>query len=108
LGDDIVKVMIPTLDDPFKGGGIGGKHTHIRLLAAGLKDLGVESHIICPREDLRFRFFRKYPGALGRRLMFDRERAVESWNQQRIGLMRRAIRKDTLDCQVLNPQDTLS
>ena len=108
MGEKIEKVIIPSLDDPFKGGGVGGKHTHIRLLAAGLVELGVRSDIVYPKEGLGFRLLRKYPGAIKRRLMSDKESRVDSWTQQKIARMKINVRNSALDGQILNPQDTLS
>ncbi|OPY29985.1 MAG: Trehalose synthase [Methanomassiliicoccales archaeon PtaU1.Bin030] len=108
MNPSVEKVIIPSSDDPFKGGGVGGKHTHIRLLASGLENLGVKVGTIYPHETVGFKLITRYPGALSRRLVTSKEKRVESWGQEKLELLRRSVRESDLDCQVLNPQDTLS
>ena len=108
MNASVEKVIIPSNDDPFKGGGVGGKHTHIRLLASGLESLGVKVGTIYPHETMGFRLITRYPGALYRKMQSSKERRVESWGREKLELLRRRVRESDLDCQVLNPQDTLS
>ncbi len=63
-----MRIIITTIDDPFKKGGSGGKQTHIRLFAKALESLGHQVSVIYPENSFYIIHFlgRKISGILNR------------------------------------------
>lgn len=106
--DPLRNVLIVSVDDPYKGGGVGGKHTHIRLLEDGLRTLGVTAMIAAVRNTLSFRLLRRYPGAIRRRLMRSRDEKYAHYMDQHAAELMRVLIRLPLDNVVANPQDIVS
>ncbi|OGS43147.1 MAG: hypothetical protein A3K76_01515, partial [Euryarchaeota archaeon RBG_13_57_23] len=106
--DSVRKVLIVSVDDPYKGGGVGGKHTHIRLLADGLQILGVPVQIAAVKNTLSFRLLRRYPGAVRRRLLRSRDERYAHYMGQHAAELMRVLGRQPLDDMIANPQDVVS
>jgi glycosyltransferase involved in cell wall biosynthesis len=107
-GGTLSKALILTTDDPWKRGGVGGKHTHIRMLSEGLSQSGVRTDIVTVRETPAFRFLRLYPGALRRRVLATRDERYEHYSGQYGRQLARDLRGNALDQDVANPHDPAS
>ncbi len=104
----VSKVMLLSLDDPAKGGGVGGKHTHIRLLAKGLEAQGVKTTIISARVSLAFKLLHLWPGALRRRLTSSQGQRYLHYEHQFGEELRRNLKKFRETVDVVNPHDVVS
>ncbi len=108
-GERAESVLIVSLDDPWKGGGIGGKHTHIRLLKKGLEGLGAEVSIATVKEGLAFKVLHGLPGGIYRELALRRtdERYVH-YVGQRVKVLREAVERAKGPFSAVNAHDVLS
>jgi len=63
-----MRILITTIDDPYKKGGSGGKQTHIRLFAQALEKLGHTVLVVYPENSFYIVHFlgRKLAGFLNR------------------------------------------
>ena len=104
----ISNVLLLSMDDPEKGGGVGGKHTHIRLLAKGLEGLGVRTQVVSAQVTFRFKLLHLWPGAVRRRLMKSRDRRYLRYEMQFAEQLRRNLRKTTAKVDLVNPHDAMS
>ncbi len=104
----VSKVLLLSMDDPAKGGGVGGKHTHIRLLAKGLERLGVRTQIVSARETFGFKLLHLWPGAVRRRLMKDQDKRYVHYSMQFAAQLRRNLRKNPGDTDLVNPHDAMA
>ncbi len=100
--------MVVSLDDPMKGGGIGGKHTHIRLLRKGLASASVNTDLVTVRETASFRMVRRYPGALRRRLLKTPDERYLSLLGDFARQLNRNLMNTDFDYDVINAQDVPS
>jgi len=101
-------VLIVSVDDPWKGGGVGGKHTHIRQLQKGLGASGVQAQVACVKKTPSFKFLHLYPGALRRRLMKDKGDRFAHYVKQYDEQLRRNLRRTDLDFTWVNPHDVVA
>ena len=101
-------VLVVSVDDPNKGGGVGGKHAHIRLLSDGLHTLGVPVQLATVKDNASFRLLRKYPGAIRRRLMRSRDERYAHYMGQYTAELMRVLGRLPLDNEIANPQDVAS
>ena len=101
-------VLIVSVDDPWKGGGVGGKHTHIRQLQKGLGANGVNAQVACVKKTPSFKFLHLYPGALRRRLMKDKGDRFAHYVKQYDEQLRRNLRRTDLDFTWVNPHDVVA
>jgi len=101
-------VLIVSVDDPWKGGGVGGKHTHIRQLQKGLGANGVQAQVACVKKTPSFKFLHLYPGALRRRLMKDKGDRFAHYVKQYDEQLRRNLRRTNLDFTWVNPHDVVA
>lgn len=104
----VSKVLLLSMDDPTKGGGVGGKHTHLRLLAKGLQNLKVETETVSARETLAFRLFHRWPGALVRRFHTTQDKRYMHYEMQFAEQLRRNLRKSEFKADVCNPHDAMA
>ncbi|MEM2839589.1 MAG: glycosyltransferase family 4 protein [Thermoplasmata archaeon] len=104
----IGKILLISLDDPTKRGGVGGKHVHINLLMRGLREEGIEVSIATVREDARFKLFHRYPGAVYRRLIRDKGKRFHNYTSQYVAQLRRNLSAVRDEPSILNPHDVLS
>jgi glycosyltransferase involved in cell wall biosynthesis len=102
------KVLLLSMDDPAKGGGVGGKHTHIRLLAKGLEGLGVRTQIVSARATFGFKLLHLWPGAVRRRLMKRQDKRYVHYNMQFAEQLRRNLRRSADKADVVNPHDAMA
>jgi glycogen synthase len=102
------KAQLVSIDNPNKNGGVGGKHTHIRLLLNGLNRLGVEASCASPPDDLTFKVLHLLPGHLARRSIGSKDERYCHWlTQFRKGLQKNLM-STKFDFQVCNPQDVIA
>ena len=102
------RVLIVSVDDPWKGGGVGGKHTHIRLLQKGLRAAGVNADVVSVRKTESFKWLHLYPGALRRRLMSGKGDRYAHYVKQYEDQLRRNLSKVVLDYDWYNPHDVVA
>lgn len=102
------KVLIVSMDDPWKRGGVGGKHTHVRLLAKGLKAAGVECDVVAAKETAAFRLLRLGPGAARRRMMRTADQRYMHYSEQYAKQLARNLRRHALDADVVNAHDAMA
>ncbi|MBU0685163.1 MAG: glycosyltransferase family 4 protein [Thermoplasmatota archaeon] len=102
------KVLLLSMDDPAKGGGVGGKHTHIRLLAKGLEGLGVRTQIVSARATFGFKLLHLWPGAVRRRLMKSHDKRYIHYSMQFAEQLRRNLRKNAGKADLVNPHDAMA
>ena len=100
--------LIVSVDDPWKGGGVGGKHTHIRLLQKGLQAAGVNAVVVSVRKTASFKWLHLYPGALRRRLMSSKGDRYAHYVKQYEDQLRRNLSKVRLDHDWYNPHDVVA
>jgi len=104
----VKNILILSLDDPRKGGGVGGKHVHLTLLLKGLKEEGKKVDLVTVRRTWTFRFFHLYPGALYRRFLSDSDERFRHFTMQHVYQLKRNLKNCTANPDVLNPHDVLS
>jgi len=104
----VSKVLLLSMDDPAKGGGVGGKHTHIRLLAKGLEGLGVRTQIVSARVTFGFKLLHLWPGAVRRRLMKSQDKRYVHYSMQFAEQLRRNLRKNAGNADLVNPHDAMA
>ena len=102
------KVLIASLDDPWKGGGVGGKHTHIRLLADGLAKQGVSVEVSSARVTPAFKLLHLYPGAVKRKVLSTSDEKYANWNAQFAAELARNLRRTRAQPRVANPHDVIA
>jgi glycogen(starch) synthase len=102
------RVLIVSMDDPWKRGGVGGKHTHIRLLARGLKTAGVECDVVSAKETASFKFLHLAPGSARRRMMRTHDQRYMHYSEQYSKQLAKNLRKHTLDADVVNAHDAMA
>ena len=102
------KVLIVSMDDPWKRGGVGGKHTHIRLLAKGLKSAGVECDVVAAKETAAFKLLHLAPGAARRRMMRTADERYMHYSEQYAKQLARNLRRHALDSDVVNAHDAVA
>lgn len=108
LPKPVKKVLIVSVDDPWKRGGVGGKHTHIRLLARGLKEAGAECDVVAAKETAAFKLLRLGPGAARRRLMRTADERYMHYSEQYVKQLARNLRRHALDSDVVNAHDAMA
>jgi len=96
------------LDDPWKRGGVGGKHTHIRLLAKGLKAQGVDCEVIAAKETATFKLLRLAPGAARRKMMRTVDERYMHYSEQYVKQLARNLRRHALYADVVNAHDAMA
>jgi len=104
----IRKVLIVSMDDPWKRGGVGGKHTHIRLLAKGLRNAGVECEVVSAKETAVFKILRLAPGAARRRMMRTGDERYMHYSDQYVKQLARSLRRNVLDADIVNAHDAMA
>lgn len=107
---DIRNILIATADDPWKGGGVGGKHTHIRLLIKGLSEVGVKTDLATVKETVSFRCMRLYPGSIKHRILRSPrqvryERYVSRYSDE---LLRSLLKRINDSHEIVNPHDVIA
>lgn len=102
------KALIVSLDDPSKGGGVGGKHTHIRLLAKGLSTHGMAAEIAAPKITPTFKYLRLYPGAFVRRLLTGRDAKYAHYSGQYAKELGRVLQRISKAPEYVNAQDVVA
>lgn len=109
-GASVRNVLIASVDDPWKRGGVGGKHTHIRLLMKGLDALGVKADLATVKETPPFRYLRLYPGSAKHRVLRS-SRAVRFeryMNRYSSELLKSLLGEIDDSHEVVNPHDVVS
>ncbi len=87
---------------------MGGKHTHIRLLARGLKAAGLECDVVAARETASFKLLHLAPGTARRRMMRTRDERYMHYSGQYAKQLERNLRRHALDADVVNAHDAMS
>jgi glycogen(starch) synthase len=104
----IDSVLLVSVDNPDKNGGVGGKHTHIRLLLDGLRRARVEAQCVSPPDDLSFKAFHLYPGSLVRRFINNKDERYCNWFSQIRKGLKKNLKAVKHGSPVHNPQDVVS
>lgn len=100
--------VILSMDDPEKGGGVGGKHTHIRLLARGLEELGIKVSVVSARVTFGFKLLHMWPGAIRRRFTRTQGEKYLHYQRQFAALLKKNLAKVAEAPDVFNAHDAMA
>lgn len=109
-GPIVRNILIASVDDPWKKGGVGGKHTHIRLLMKGLSEMGARVDLATVKESASFRYTKLYPGSVKHRILRSTrqvryERYVNRYSDE---LFRSLLKEINDSREIVNPHDVIS